>query len=71
MSNWIKCSERLPDDATNGVNDAVQLLVYVNVPSYGGSIRISTWMNNRFAGFPQGGSDVTHWQPLPDAPEAE
>lgn len=71
MSEWIKCSERLPDDAVLGVNDAVQVLTYVQTVGYGGSVRISTWMNNRFCSYPQGGSDVTHWMPLPAAPEEE
>lgn len=69
MSEWISVFDMLPADATNGVHDAVQYLVYVDVPNYGGHIQIAMWINNRFASFPQGGSDVTHWMPLPQPPE--
>ena len=71
MSDWMNIFDMRPADATHGVDDAVQCLVFVDIPNYGGNIQIATWMNNRFCGFPQGGSDVTHWMPLPPAPEQQ
>jgi hypothetical protein len=69
--DWISVFDMRPADAVKGVDDAVQYLVYVEIPNYGGNIQIATWMNNRFAGFPQGGSDITHWMPLPQPPVTE
>lgn len=71
MGEWISVFDMRPADAVKGVEDAVKYLVYVEMPNYGGNIKIATWMNNRFAEFPQGGSDVTHWMPLPAAPVTE
>jgi hypothetical protein len=71
MSEWISVFDMLPAEATKGASDAVQYLVYVDIPNYGGNIQIAMWMNNRFAGFPQGDSDVTHWMPLPQTPETD
>ena len=58
MSQWIKCSERMPDE---------RKYCLVFCPSSGGIIDCSVLVEGRFAGFAPG--DVTHWQPLPAKPE--
>lgn len=67
MSNWIKCSERMPEAKLEHVeylvyeilNDRVQH-DYWNVPDECCSFE-PFW--NHYGGY------VTHWQPLPEPPE--
>lgn len=72
MSEWIKCSEQLPS-AQNGFVDELVLVCVKNknktdgiylrdVCAFDGESwceRFHTW------------EDITHWMPLPAAPEAE
>lgn len=54
---WIPCSERMPTDD----ND---VLVYRQE----GFIQVSAWYDTYWFG---AANDVTHWRPLPDAPQRE
>ena len=59
MSNWIKCSERLPDE--DG---------YYQV--YPRNMGVSSWFSGgKFATESLYGLRITHWQLLPEPPEAE
>lgn len=61
MSEWIKCSERLPDDS-------VPVIVYSpewSSKPFVGYRRFGHWQGDRILSAPDG---VTHWQPLPDPP---
>jgi hypothetical protein len=70
MSNWIKCSERLPEEG------AGRYLVLLN----GAYPLVGTYMLHRWsadvstldASIDVGiDSEVTHWQHLPEPPEVE
>jgi len=72
MSEWISVEEQLPEFANKGVQDAFPVLALVGVP--GGkinqwNIRVCTWMNNRFEGFPSGATVVLYWMHLPEPPK--
>lgn len=69
MSEWISVEAELPPNATKGVDDCIYLLGFVSCPYYKGQVHVVCWMNNRFVGYPQGATDVTHWMPLPEPPE--
>lgn len=76
MTNWIKCSERLPEIGED-------ILIWVRwsiVPCVGWLNPYGEWMSNKdFVGCDGDcvvetdiiQSDVTHWMPLPPAPEEE
>lgn len=71
MSEWISVEKELPGNANSGVDDAFPVLVMTNEP-YGSAgiwnVRVTTWMNNRFCGYPSGATKITHWMPLPEPP---
>lgn len=75
MSEWIKCSERLPESAPGtwskpviALSDAelVFKLSYYN----GDECASGCWQRTR-AFADSDSSKVTHWMPMPNAPEAE
>ena len=77
MSNWISVEDELPRDASLGVHDSLPVLILTCV-AYSGcerlrysdnSVKITTWQNNCFLGFPAGATIVTHWMPLPEKPK--
>jgi hypothetical protein len=59
MGEWIKVSERLPD--RNGR--------YLTHCLIDGQSLVCILYYNRIGGFSE--STITHWQPLPQPPEAE
>lgn len=65
---WIDITKQLPPHTCKGVNDAIMLLVVVDIPCYGQTVEKSLWINNRFGDYPQGDSNVTHWMPIPELP---
>lgn len=60
---WIPCSERLPEDSRD-----VIIFTASGVIGIGSFIRTSWFQWYSGGGLPV---DVTHWMPLPDAPEVE
>jgi len=72
MSEWISVDDRMPPDANKGIHDALPYLIMTNEP-YGTAgqwnVKVCTFMNNRFCGFPAGATVVTHWMNLPDLPK--
>ena len=68
MSNWIKCSERMPEDGTQKY-----FVLLNNVYPLVATYMFSHWS----AGISCRGvfvdidinEEVTHWQPLPEPPE--
>lgn len=74
MSEWIKCSERLPAEPEPGVIfDAVDYLV-----SNGVSVGVVSFERGHGCGMPWADwsnygdirkKDITHWQPLPEPPK--
>ena len=79
MSEWISIKDELPKDASLGVHDSFPVLIltcvaYSECERLGyddNSVKITTWQNNRFLGFPAGATIVTHWMPLPELPRDE
>lgn len=66
MSEWIKCSERLPK--VNQSVLAVRLDTVCNLYLHeSGKWKTDGYSIKEHVGF----DDVTHWMPLPAAPEAE
>lgn len=65
MTEWIKCSERLPEERDGFV------LAYL----IGGTIEQLIWCERGWwecsSGYFCPRDHVTHWMPLPDAPEVE
>ena len=71
MTDWIKCSDRLPD----GKPYSPRVLTCV-VPKCGGytAIRLgwvfgTEWMNDGNGTVDNAGFIVTHWMPLPEPPK--
>lgn len=81
MSEWIKCSERLPESKDDGV------LVYFGLPDHSGfcghgveTVHIQDYFDDITNGLDADGNQlyakqylsmgITHWMPLP-APPAE
>ena len=65
MANWIKCSERMPEHGMPVlVVGAIGNTVQNNVYEWDGN----TWSDFRNDYGEHGPSTITHWQPLPEAP---
>jgi len=62
MNNWIKCSDRLPDE--NG-----EYLCFVKLSRGLWTIRIRQFNFNVWWSNASETKKVTHWQPLPSKPE--
>lgn len=74
-SGWISVKERMPEEkqhSCNGVKGAPHSKLYLVVvrDPFGESTSVQTDMtiNGKWYNY---GCDVTHWMPLPDAPEVE
>ena len=68
MSEWIKCSDRLPDE------DDIYLVYIVanNMPKNKSIITLYyTNLTKRFIYGSDNLFTVTHWMPLPEPPESE
>lgn len=80
MSQWIKCSERLPESKDDGV------LVYFGAPDPSGfcghgveSVHIQDYFDDITDGLDEEGNQkytkmyfgagITHWMPLPEPPQ--
>jgi hypothetical protein len=63
MSEWIKCSERLPDDSQDGY--AVIVATHNSAGRF--LSEVDVWCKGRKT-FDYWGKKVTHWQPLPPPP---
>ena len=64
---WISVKDRLPESASRGVHDAYPVLIKIKSPHSDSGlfdIKITTWMNNRFTGYPSGATIVTHFSYL-------
>lgn len=62
MSQWIKCSDRMPDRFTDSlVTDGKR----VGVKWWGGD-KWDCWAENDFVIY---SGNITHWMPLPEPPE--
>ncbi len=75
MPRWISVKERMPEEkqhSCNGVKGAPHSKLYLVVvrDPFGESTRVQTDMtlNGKWYSY---GCDITHWMPLPDAPEVE
>lgn len=66
MSNWIKCSDRLPRQTQS--NRSVPVLVTINNRTVNSE---ACFDEGEFYLHGQLLPNVTHWQPLPDAPGDE
>lgn len=62
MSNWIKCSDRLPDLDDDGYSEPVLAINEI------GNIQVVSFYSDE--GWDSYG-EVTHWQPLPEPPKDE
>lgn len=67
---WIPCSERIPEESTDADGGATcYLVLYADgkEPNGGSSVGVwnVTYLRRWWAGF------ITHWQPLPAAPQQE
>lgn len=66
MSNWIKCSDRLPR-----INQSVLVVRIGNVANMFLK-KDGLWYSDGYGvECLKGFDDITHWQPLPDAPGDE
>lgn len=68
MSEWIKCSERLPDESRNEVLFYIKHMQQIEIGKY--NEFTSQWMLP-FRAHKVSAGNVTHWMPLPAAPEEE
>lgn len=84
MTNWIKCSDRLPDLEKTFEDDTGWSSDDVLVRTGKGKIRVRYYTEDRDGnGVPsmrlwmdpdsndQAEPDITHWQPLPEAPNED
>lgn len=69
MSKWIKCSERMPEETEVFGGDDFSPDVLV-IDQYKDMFVACTHWGN-WIELKHGDSQITHWMPLPDAPEAE
>lgn len=60
MSDWIKCSEQMPDYLT----PVLVRVDYRKTP-------IIDWLNDNTGYFHTTGTSATHWMPLPEPPKDE
>lgn len=68
--NWIKCSDRLPNDWQSVIMYFGDNVLHGQwVPDYGGYFRVPDieWNGPE----PSEENPVTHWMPLPTAPKDE
>ena len=66
MSQWIKCSDRLPGDELDGMS----VIVAVMHCSRGLIAETDVWVKGSKKGhFAFWTNTATHWQPLPEPPK--
>jgi hypothetical protein len=74
MSNWISVNDFLPEPTSQRISDAFPVLIFIKGP-YGScsywNVKTCTWINNHFEGYPAGGTNVTHWMPVPELPDQD
>lgn len=65
--NWIKVTDRVPDDDLD--ND--QVIVSLTYDSFEPTIICALWKNENFYSLETGEffDNVTHWMPLPEPPK--
>ncbi|QXI30487.1 DUF551 domain-containing protein [Pseudomonas vanderleydeniana] len=67
MSQWIKCSDRLPGDELDGM----MVIVAVQHCRRGLIAEADIWRKGKRKGSFDFWSKATHWQPLPAPPDAD
>ncbi|WP_321145759.1 DUF551 domain-containing protein [Cronobacter sakazakii] len=68
VSGWIPCGERMPEDGTDADGNAIGYLVlYEAGKEPNGGFNVGVWNVTYLRSWWRG--YVTHWMPLPAAPE--
>lgn len=71
MSEWIKCSERLPEPGLRVLATDGSFVGEAYMSAAGNWYRYGTPWAVAWKDWSKDNTTVTHWMPLPDAPEVE